>query len=979
MVVLFQWWIIHAHTILIVGQLILSFVITGVLWQFRNHSRSNRYLFFFFIANTIAILFHWLTSAALTINWYYQTDALTLFFYLLGAIALYYFGHNYDTGSVSQYSKKLHHVLPATLLIIGVIAAFAYVHLNDHICLMILLFMTLIGYIASECVFYSIISKKKKNSSNLSDEKASELRGYMRIILLFIFPFLMSAIYWMFLYQFYPSTVHYFSINIAFILFMFSFVHHFLKYSSKPASLMIKMTMGTLTMVIIVAATMGYINSILHDRDLNQEWIGKVETIEDYVDSNETDKLIDPSRLNHSVSFILSSSLTSESFNDRVDVPYGSLSDRGPIEILMLREETLIPEDLIVDEFVTSHYTKFWSYAGPDPEDTYVLYTFEAGQKLYVVGFSGIHMRDAINARGLPAIFMMLLSSVLVLLVFPWFFRSILVKPLYNLVEGMEKVNEGNLDIHVPKTTEDEFGFLTTSFNQMIISLKKADQYMKNSNEILKDKVKERTSDLRKALEESHSLQKCLFSERELLKQTLRSIGDGLITTDKESNIVMINPPAERMTGWKRSDAVGKALERVFVQQSPKTQEELKNPAEQVMKTGEMYRTHAHTLLISKSGEAIPIEKNVAPIMDEKGKTNGVVLVFRDYTEKKKEEEKIRYLSYYDQLTGIPNRRYFEEELIKVNTSHNLPITLVMLDLNGLKLINDALGHKEGDLALLKAGQIIRDTCYGEMIAARIGGDEFALILPGVEKKEAEKIVNEIQQRIAAEKIRFLKLSASIGWATRSDEKESMDAVFKLAEDRMYQQKLIDSKRMHRHTIDLLLETLYNNHPFEKKCAEKIAILSKKIAISLELDQETVKAIHQAAFMHDLGKIALDPEAMAINASTISEEKKIQERHPEIGYQILRSTQEYLVVADYVLGHHEHWDGTGYPRKQSGNEIPLGSRVIAVAEAWVHLMNPTSTGHPYSHREAIDVLKQMAGKRLDPQLTKTFLEKVLDE
>ena len=1001
----FRWWMLYPETILITGQLILSIIISVVLWRLRKHSATSRFLVFFSIANSMAILFHWLTDAAFVVTWQYQTDALTLFFYLLGGVALYYFAHSHGENQLKPAKFIKNHGIPLILLVIGGVSGAAYGILENHLFLMILLFMNIISYsIAVRLIYrkaadvhdvsfhsgnditdtgkpeFSVMLRIKQLQYILfssTNHVIRELRGYMLVFLLYFFLFLMSAAYWMFFYQMYPPMVHYFLLNMGFILFLFFFVHHFLSYTSKPVSFMTKLTMGTLTMVISVTAILGYVNLFLYDRDFNSEWIRLVESIALQAETDQTHLLTDPSLVHESISFILSAPLSRESSHGRIVSPYTFLGDTVTVDTLMVRDVTLEPEKMKRDEFVEAHFTRIWSYAGPDPEDAYILYTFETSENLYFVGFQGILMRDAMNTRGIPAVWLLLVSSLFVLVIFPRFFRRSLLNPLMNLVEGIRAVNEGNLDMRVVQSTQDEIGFLTRSFNQMVDSLNEANRYMKHYNQILRDKVKERTNELVKALETSKNLQNSLFAERELLKTTLHSMGDGLITTDAEGCIVMMNPLAERLTGWTQGEAMGKPFEEVFQMVDAYTGQPKENPVEKVMETGDVCMLEPHTLLIPKDGEGLPIEDSAAPILDKKGNVTGVVLVFRDYTEKKEKEEEILHLSYHDQLTGLRNRRFFEEELVRVNAKRNLPMTLVLIDLNGLKLINDGFGHQQGDLALQKVAGVLQQACQPGWTVARIGGDEFVMILPQVGEADAEILVNQIRNLISLERVGSLQLSASIGWATHMTALESVTDVFKLAEDRMYRRKLADSKSMHMQTIDLILKTFYRNHPMEKEHAQRVAALSEALAEKLMLEEETRKLVYQTGLMHDIGKIALDPSTLDKRETLTTDESSSMERHPELGYQILRSSQEYTAIADYVLSHHEHWDGSGYPRGLSGEEIPLGSRIIAITEAWDNMTMPRRDRKTFSLQEAVKEVNRQSGKVFDPELATVFLDHVV--
>ena len=181
--------------------------------------------------------------------------------------------------------------------------------------------------------------------------------------------------------------------------------------------------------------------------------------------------------------------------------------------------------------------------------------------------------------------------------------------------------------------------------------------------------------------------------------------------------------------------------------------------------------------------------------------------MIEDITERKQKEEEILYLSYYDQLTGLYNRRYYEEELKRIDTARNLPITVVMADVNGLKLINDALGHLVGDQLLKKVAGIIKKECRADDIIARIGGDEFVILLPKTDSIEAEKIIKRISSVISKEKINCINCSASFGYATKKVLSEDITHIYMHAEDWMYKHKLSASENFKKEAAKLNINT----------------------------------------------------------------------------------------------------------------------------------------------------------------------------
>jgi len=239
---------------------------------------------------------------------------------------------------------------------------------------------------------------------------------------------------------------------------------------------------------------------------------------------------------------------------------------------------------------------------------------------------------------------------------------------------------------------------------------------------------------------ELKNLQAALRAERNLFKTTLHSLGDAVISADKDGNVDLMNAVAEELTGWKNADAKGLPFETVFHIVNEYTDEKCPNPVEQVLKTGRIIELANHTMLIKKNGAKIPIEDSAAPIKDEDGDINGVVLVFRDFTDKKEKQEKIKYLSHHDQLTTLYNRHYFEEQLNLLDREENPVLRLVMADVNGLKLTNDAFGHKAGDELLKRVAHVLKNECRSSDIVARVGGDEFVLLLPRTSSCQTEKI-----------------------------------------------------------------------------------------------------------------------------------------------------------------------------------------------------------------------------------------------
>jgi len=465
-----------------------------------------------------------------------------------------------------------------------------------------------------------------------------------------------------------------------------------------------------------------------------------------------------------------------------------------------------------------------------------------------------------------------------------------------------------------------------------------------------------------------------LHIEKELFRTTVMSVADGIISANSSGKVILMNEKAELLTGYRQAAAEGKALEQVLYMIDSNTRERWLNPAEAVYASQETVSFDSQKILMSNAGQEIPIEGNISPILDEAGNTMGSVVIFRDSTEKKKKQDEILYLSYHDQLTGLYNRRYFEEELKRLDTERNLPMTMVMFDVNGLKLINDAFGHQTADQVLQTIAWSLRRECRSDDIIARVGGDEFMLILPKTDEETALVISNRIHQSIKNECVQSIQLSVSFGLETKSTPEVTMTEIFKNAENNMYVNKLVESADTRQGIVDVVIKTMNEKSKPEAEHAQRVSDLCARLGKQLELAQHQVDELKTLGLMHDIGKISIRDETLNKRLPlTVAEWTEIK-RHSEIGFKILSSTQEYIPIAEHVLHQHEHWDGSGYPKGLRGADISLQSRIIAVADAYDVMTSDWPYHKAISNREALLELKKNAGTQFDPTLVENFIE-----
>ncbi|WP_303866268.1 HD domain-containing phosphohydrolase [Acetobacterium wieringae] len=425
------------------------------------------------------------------------------------------------------------------------------------------------------------------------------------------------------------------------------------------------------------------------------------------------------------------------------------------------------------------------------------------------------------------------------------------------------------------------------------------------------------------------------------------------------------NESYEKLVGMKRKEIIGKTAREVM----PGMDQQWIVKYGQVAMTGQPVRFEFYDRYVSKYFEVVAYSPRFKQF----------AVIITDVTERKQAEQEIRYLSYHDYLTGLHNRRYYEEELERLDVPDNLPITMIMADVNGLKLINDSFGHAMGDELLKKSARLILEAAPKNSIVARLGGDEFIVILPQTDIFQAVEVINDLKTKTSNEKIDAFDISISFGCEIKESENQDIQEIYKRAEDDMYRHKLYESTSIKNKTIELIMNTLYEKSSREMLHSRRVSEICKSIAIEMSLSKDAVNQIGAAGLMHDIGKMGIDEKILNKGGHLNFEEWQEIQRHPEIGYRILSSSSEFSEMARYVYEHHERWDGKGYPKKLKHEEISIQARIIGVADAYDAMTCDRSYRNGLSQADAICELKKHAGTQFDPEVTRIFIEKVLTQ
>ncbi len=306
------------------------------------------------------------------------------------------------------------------------------------------------------------------------------------------------------------------------------------------------------------------------------------------------------------------------------------------------------------------------------------------------------------------------------------------------------------------------------------------------------------------------------------------------------------------------------------------------------------------------------------------GIADSIEIIVKDITRREEQRKAAEYLSFHDSMTGLYNRRFFEEELQRLDTGRNYPLCLVCCDINGLKLANDVFGHDVGDRLIARVAKCLAAACRADDILARTGGDEFCVIMPRTSDADAARIIRRIKSSFPRENIWGAEVSASLGFAVKEQAGESMDDVLRRADRMMYGRKLTESEQMKRRTAENLINAAEKEHLILPLCGEETRLLGQMTGA---LCPDTGNLLLRSYRLRNLGLCSLFPTGDA-------SDQKINPKQTENAYRLLSVLDDYRGIAGCILHCAEHWDGSGWPAGLAGRDIPLLSRAIAVVDAY---------------------------------------------
>ncbi len=351
------------------------------------------------------------------------------------------------------------------------------------------------------------------------------------------------------------------------------------------------------------------------------------------------------------------------------------------------------------------------------------------------------------------------------------------------------------------------------------------------------------------------------------------------------------------------------------------------------------------------------------------------LIMIRDITEQRQMEAELRDMAERDSLCGTLNRRMFERTMLAFDGKEDVAFGIVIMDIDGLKFINDTLGHESGDEAIRTVAHIIEKNFEPVGATYRLSGDEFGVLGAKVSVEASETAMIGVNADIDAynDHSDRLKLSVSYGAAENNGGKLDVRHLFRMADNNMYQNKMFKSSSVRSSLVKTLMKALEARDFITEGHADRMEQLATDMGIAVGLSRNQLDKMKLLAKFHDIGKVGIPDKILKKPAKLTDEEYEVMKTHTQIGKRIANESVDLVDIANLIYYHHERWDGAGYPEQIAGEEIPIECRILAIVDTFDAMTNdrPYRKGLPVS--VAVEEIRTNAGSQFDPALVDVFI------
>lgn len=488
--------------------------------------------------------------------------------------------------------------------------------------------------------------------------------------------------------------------------------------------------------------------------------------------------------------------------------------------------------------------------------------------------------------------------------------------------------------------------------------------------------IKDKSDNVIAAIEITHDISENIRLEKErdyqlsFLQELLDAIPNPVYYKDTKGTYLGGNKAFSQFIGKTNKDFIGKSVYNIFPKELAHTYEKMDSD----LLASEGSQEYEYKIY-NQSNMLRDVIFSKAKFSKEDGSTGGLVGVIIDITRRKETEKQLTYLSKYDVLTGVYNRGFFEKEIYQTGDHADTPVGLIICDIDGLKLINDTLGHLAGDQLLISTVKIIKKCCAPANMIARTGGDEFAVFVPNTSKSYLENACNNIKKEVLQynDQNQHTYLSISVGYAFTS-EINNMQQLYKEADNNMYRTKLHSNKSLLGGIITAITQILNARDFVTHGNANRLKELVTKLAKKINFPDSQIADLRLFAQFHDIGKIGI-PDRILFKPIPLTDEEAVEMKlHTEIGYRISRSIPDFFHLSEWILRHHEWWNGNGYPLGLKQEEIPLECRILSIVDAYDAMTSDRPYRRAMTQEAAVAELQRCSGTQFDPTLVQLFLE-----
>lgn len=473
---------------------------------------------------------------------------------------------------------------------------------------------------------------------------------------------------------------------------------------------------------------------------------------------------------------------------------------------------------------------------------------------------------------------------------------------------------------------------------------------------------------------ERHQFEEKLKESEASYRTIFENTGTATIITEENSMIVLANDEFTKLSGFERQEIEGaKSWTQFFCEE---TVEKMITYHSLRRRNDPSVPNNYEAQFKDKSGNTKHVLVHVAILPGKKQS----IFSLTDISAKKNAENKLKYLSYHDFLTGLFNRTYFEEEFSRLEQQRK-SVGVIVCDLDGLKLTNDTAGHNAGDAMLVAASKVLKSSIRADDVLARIGGDEFAILLPDCSQAILQSICLRIKRNLARHNKSNSKLNInmSLGYSLKTEESKSLSDVFKEADDNMYKEKLHNNQSRQGQIINTLSKAIEARDFITGGHAERLHEHVTELACKVGIKENELADLRLFAKFHDIGKVGIPDRILFKREPLTKKEMYEMRRHSEIGYRIACTSPDLLRIADWILKHHEWWNGSGYPLGLKGHDIPLECRILSIVDAYDAMTCDRPYRKAMSHALAVKELRRYSGVQFDPELVELFIGYITDK